>query len=605
MNDRTGSRSLRFMAIIVLSIGLAPMAISWSSAYLMQRDEAIQQNASDTDAQAWTAPDEIEIELKPGSDNGTLADLGKRIGASFTWNSSFSSTETEIADVKLPQGADVNADLAALRADSRVVAADVTHIYRIPASEMTAARPPSSSIKSPDENRGWKPDDPRYGEQWNFRMIHAESAWEVNRGKGVVVAVIDTGVAFDNTSRGKQARDFGQTKFVPGYDFVHHDSIPNDDQGHGTHVAGTIAESTNNGEGVAGLAFEASIMPLKVLNSYGSGSSRDIAEAIRWAADHGANVINMSLGSPYPDQLMSSACTYAASRGVTIVCAAGNSGKEGVGYPAAYPECIAISSVGPSGKLSYFSSFGKQVAIAAPGGDKQAGGEAGGILQNTLLEDDHGAMVDDYYSFQGTSMASPHAAAVAAMIVGSGVKSPKDVKAILQKSASKKTPAKQYGAGILDAGAAVRLAANSYHDGVARFWIVAALFAGCWLIGKARAGMREQNPYPFWATAALSFGLLFPDWIAGFAGFGSPLNIIGHSVIVPGALLMLGARNGERRLLGAMAFGMMLHVGWELLRGTSPFGPEISTLQLMPWVSANLIVGFGIVVAGLAARKEQ
>ena len=150
----------------------------------------------------------------------------------------------------------------------------------------------------------------------------------------------------------------------------------------------------------------------------------------------------MSLGSPFPSAIIHSACQYAYKKGVTIVCAAGNSGGEGVGYPAAFKECIAVSSVGPTGKLAPYSSYGPQVAIAAPGGDKTQG-EGGGILQNTVL-----AGVDDYFSFQGTSMASPHVAAAAALLVSEGIKDPAEVKAALQKAAQPKAPANQYGAGL-------------------------------------------------------------------------------------------------------------------------------------------------------------
>src|SRR5262249_20209933 len=149
-------------------------------------------------------------------------------------------------------------------------------------------------------------------------------------------------------------------------------------------VAGTIAESTNNNEGVAGIAFEATVMPLKVLTAQGSGRMSDIAAAIRYAADHGANIINMSLGAPWPDAITRNACKYAREKAVTIVCAAGNSGGEGVGYPAAYPDCIAVSALGPTGELAPYSSWGSQVAISAPGGDKSRGEDAG-ILQNTVL----------------------------------------------------------------------------------------------------------------------------------------------------------------------------------------------------------------------------
>jgi serine protease len=594
------------MAVLVLAAGALPMAFGWFEARNFAAP--VQENASvppsQTDPASFT-PNEIDVQLKPGADDATLAELSKEIGASFAWNSPVSRSETDVADVVVPAGTDEAADLAILRADPRVEAADIDHIYSEPAGEMDGAPSQAAVTPGAEDNSGWKPNDPLYSEQWNFKMVNAETAWDITRGKGAIVAVIDTGVAYKDTDKGKRAKDFEDTQFVDGYDFVTHDAMPNDDQGHGTHVAGTIAESTNNGEGVAGLAFEAKIMPLKVLSSTGSGSTRDIAEAIRWAADHGANVINMSLGGPYPDQVMGSACEYAHKKGVTIVCAAGNSFREGVGYPAAYKDCIAVSAVGPKGELSYYSSWGKQLAIAAPGGDKDIGGDAGGILQNTIFSHEVGGTpVDDYFSFQGTSMASPHVAAVAALIVSQGVKNPDDVKAVLQKSARKKGPANKYGAGILDAGAAAKLAANTYSDGVSRFWMVVALFAGCMLIGRSRARAHVANAYPFWGTAALSFGLLFPDWLTGFIGATSPYNLIGHSILIPGILLLMGAQKGERRLLGWMALGLTAHLGWEFMRGTSPFGPEVGSLQLLPWVVSNVCVGLGILVAGLSAPKD-
>ncbi|MBC7808069.1 MAG: S8 family serine peptidase, partial [Akkermansiaceae bacterium] len=158
---------------------------------------------------------------------------------------------------------------------------------------------------------GTRPNDPMYDQQWNFKMVGAEDAWKKTRGKGAVVAVIDTGVAAESTKKGKQCKDFNTTTFVKGYDFVNKDSDPFDDHGHGTHVAGTIAESTNNNEGVAGLAYESTIMPIKVLAANGSGYSSDIADAIRYAADNGANVINMSLGSNQPSSVIQKACQYA------------------------------------------------------------------------------------------------------------------------------------------------------------------------------------------------------------------------------------------------------------------------------------------------------
>ena len=601
MRETPGSAPLRWLAFCGLALASAPLGFAWWSASHPAPAAPLPEAAD-----AWTDATQLEAQMKPGADDAALADLSRRLGATVTWNSAVSSTETHVADVAVPPGADAQKLLNQLRADPRVETADRVHFMAEPGTEAQeiGVAQPDSVLAAEDPDRGrWKPNDPRYSEQWNFQMVKAEEAWEVTKGKGAVVAVIDTGVAYADTRRGKRGRDFTKTAFVPGYDFVNRNDTPNDDQGHGTHVAGTIAETTNNGEGVAGLAFEATIMPLKVLNANGGGRTTDIAEAIRWAADHGANVINMSLGGPLPDKLMASACEYAHDKGVTIVCAAGNSGREGVGYPAAYKDCIAVSAVGPKGDLSFYSSWGRQVALAAPGGDKQVGGDAGGILQNTVMPGDNGQVNDDYFAFQGTSMASPHVAAVAALVVSQGVTRPDDVKAVLVKSATGKGSADKYGAGILNAAAAVKLAAGTRDDGIARFWMVVCLFAfnlGIWNL------RRKKDPAvasPFWGTAALAFGLLFPDWLTGLLGQSSAFNLIGHSVLIPAALLVMGADGKqERRLLGLMTLGLTLHVGWEFLHNTMPFGPEIGFWQLVPWVGVNLIVAAGMLISALGAK---
>ncbi len=603
-NNRN-TAGLRRAGAIVLLLGALPILFSSFSA-TGPASNPLPQGVNEAD---WVIPGEISIQLKAGSGDAELSALSRLTGIALQWNSPLSRSGTEVADgvVTSGAGASISQILARLRSDPRVEAADVTHIYRVPQGEMqrAVAEAPPMPARSATGSK-WKPNDPRYGEQWNFQLIDAEGAWEQTHGKGTVVAVIDTGVAYKDTDQGKQSRDFGSTQFVPGYDFVHRNAVPYDDNGHGTHVAGTISESTDNGEGVAGLAFESKIMPLKVLTGYGSGSSRDIAEAIRWAADHGANVINMSLGSPFPDSLIGSACRYAYQKGVTIVCAAGNSGKEGVGYPAAFKECIAVSSVGPGGELSYFSSWGKQVAISAPGGDKNAGGESGGILQNTVLPDDNGALVDGYYAFQGTSMASPHVAAAAAMVYSRGIHRPEDVRAVLLKSARSKGPVKKYGAGILNVSDAVRLAGRSYGDAVSRFWMVAGLFLFAGLLGRAtKKSSYAPGGSPFWCAASVAFGLLFPDWVAGYAGAGSLWNLVGHSVLVPAALLTMGANGNERRLLGWMSAGLMAHFGWVIMRGTAPFSSTIGIAELLPWAASNFIVGFGLIVSALAAPRDS
>ena len=618
MQEKTGSRFLSGLTIAALAVAAAPLLWSgWQAGEtnapnvtLAARDWPA--TAPDGTPRPYVNPNEIAVQFKLGrASDGLLTNLAKRIGSPLAWDGPMGQAEG-VANLALPFGTDPNKILSELQSDPDVEAADVVHYYYTP-EELSATpeslAPQSETAPPADDTNRWKPNDPRYKEQWNFQMVKAEEAWETARGKGAIVAVIDTGVAYADTKKGKRARDFKETKFVPGYDFVNRDNTPNDDHGHGTHVSGTIAETTDNNEGVAGLAFDATIMPIKVLSASGGGSSADIAESIRWAADNGANVINMSLGGPIPDKLMRSACEYAKKKGVAIVCAAGNSGREGVGYPAAYPDCIAVSAVGPKGDLSFYSTWGREIAIAAPGGDSNVGGQAGTILQNTVLRDrDSGEMKDDYYGFQGTSMACPHVAAVSALIVSKGVKDPDDIKAILQKSAQKdkSKPVNKYGAGIVDAAGAAKLAANVYGDGVARFWLVAGLFAGCYGIGKMRRQSDRFAKYPFWATAALSFGLLFPDWLTGYLGMTAPANLVAHSVVIPvGLLFVLGSKDREeRRLLGWMALGLTAHLGWEFLRGTVPVAASVGTLALLPWVAMNTLAGVGVWINGLTAAKD-
>jgi serine protease len=322
------------------------------------------------------------------------------------------------------------------------------------------------------------PNDPYYRYQWNFDNpstggINMESAWDVQQGSsGVIVAVIDTGVAYENYGRSyKIAPDLVGTTFVPGYDFVNNDTHPNDDDGHGTHVTGTIAQRTNNNLGVAGIAFNVSIMPVKVLNSNGSGTYADIADGIYFAADNGAKVINMSLGGSSGSTTLKNALADAYNKGVTIVCAAGNEYQSGnaPSYPAAYNDyCIAVGATRFDETRSYYSNTGSYVDIAAPGGDtgvdQNGDGYGDGILQQTF-----GSRPTSfgYYFYQGTSMASPHVAGVAALLISNGVTGPDNVRKALQETAKDRgAPGwdPEYGWGIVDAYAALMYAVAPVHD---------------------------------------------------------------------------------------------------------------------------------------------
>lgn len=275
--------------------------------------------------------------------------------------------------------------------------------------------------------------DPYYSYQWNFPAVQAEAAWDTSTGTTAIVAVVDTGLAEGGTD--------GIGCVVSGYDIVNDDNDPADGDGHGTHVSGTVAQATNNSIGVAGLAYGACVMPVKVLDDSGSGSFADIAEGIRWAVDHGAHVINMSLGvnarfGITNDALVDPALDYAHSRGVTVVCASGNDGnRRNVSYPAIYPTTIAVGATDYNNNVTRYSNQGKGLDLVAPGGDTSVDangdGYVDGILQETRYNGNWG-----YYFFQGTSMASPHVAAAAAMLYASGsAVTPDEIYAALTGSA--------------------------------------------------------------------------------------------------------------------------------------------------------------------------
>jgi serine protease len=326
-------------------------------------------------------------------------------------------------------------------------------------------------VNKPRQPR-FTPNDPMYPLQWHFEAINVPESWMHTRGAGAIIAVIDTGVAYKDMRwkhvNAKAVPDLAGIEFVDGKTFVS-GGLPDglDDHAHGTHVTGTIAQATDNGVGVAGIAHRAKIMPLKVLGATGGGSVADISNAIRYAADHGAHVINMSLGGPLPSRVMAKAVEYAHDKGVTVVCAAGNSAQSKIGYPAAYDGSVAVAATDFEGKRSFYSNWGKQLDVSAPGGDtrsdKNKDGHPDGVLQNTIAIQDPSR--NDYLWFQGTSMASPHVAGVAGLIVSQGVTNPKEVERILKETAvhpNKKKWDEEYGAGIIDAEAAAIAARSSY-----------------------------------------------------------------------------------------------------------------------------------------------
>lgn len=539
---------------------------------------------------------------------------------------------------------DVDAVLAKIRGNSQVEVAEPLMAYQA----------------------SFVPNDPGYAKQWNLEQIHMPKAWERSKGKGVVVAVLDTGIAYEDYQGFRRVPDLAQTQFVPGYDFVADDDHPNDDHGHGTHVAGTIAQSTNNGEGVAGVAFEAKLMPVKVLDAGGGGTSAAIADAIRWAADHGAQVINMSLGGGGHSQVLANAVGYARKKGVVVVAAAGNAGRGVVEFPAAYPGAVAVAAVGPSGSRAPYSSWGKELDIAAPGGDKSLGIEAG-IIQNTIDPSDVSQSV--YASYQGTSMATPHVAGVAALLWAAGAKSPDQVEKAIFASAHPPQGTQgwtdQFGHGVIDAEAALKalkqvkadgdftpvfvpeisaaseadgpMHASAAHDVDAMlawptldfgpFAIAAALLA----LALLTLGRRERPGYlnallkpafalPLvvttlgvfavrWVLSPSDMGasivLPLPEWLQKIIfGRGSLANPLVYSAAVPIVLSLFAIKlEGMRPVVAGVALGFAGILGYTVWAKAPALAWLPFTFLAIPWLVVNALVC--VVIARALLRKAS
>jgi serine protease len=323
------------------------------------------------------------------------------------------------------------------------------------------------------------PNDPLFPGQWNLSLIQIPEAWAVSTGDGATVAVLDTGVAFEDYNDGRYSYrkppGFSRTKFAPGYDFVDNDDHPNDNlsqipgrPAHGTHAAAVIAETTNEGEGTASIAPGATIMPIRVLDWEGDGDVRHIAAGIRFAADHGAQVLVMSLAG-IDTGAVADAVKYAASKGVTMIAPSGNQGVAQVGYPATDPSVIGVGAVTADKTRAYYSNYGEGLDLVAPGGDVSTDltgdGQPDGIRQQTLLETLDGFC---YCQKEGTSSSAPHVAAVAALLVASGLATtPDQVRHALLSSALDLGPSGPdilFGAGLVQASGALTAATAAAAD---------------------------------------------------------------------------------------------------------------------------------------------
>ena len=335
------------------------------------------------------------------------------------------------------------------------------------AAFVTLAAPSSAAPAEP-------PNDPLFARQWNLPLIQVPDAWAVSRGTGATVAVLDTGVAYEDYDDGRHSfrklPGFSRTRFASGYDFVDGDPHPNDGLGeapdrpaHGTHTAAVIAETSGEGKGTASVAPGATIMPVRVLDWDGNGEVAGIAAGIRFAADNGAHVVVMSLAGTDTGPV-GEAVSYAAGKGVILVAPSGNQGAGEIRFPASHPAVLSVGAVAPDKTHAYYSNYGEGLDLVAPGGDVSKDltrdGEPDGIRQGTFVETLDGFC---YCQKEGTSSAAPHVGAAAALLVASGLATtPAQVREALVSSAldlGDPGPDPIFGAGLVQAADALAAAA--------------------------------------------------------------------------------------------------------------------------------------------------
>ncbi|HSC20961.1 MAG TPA: S8 family serine peptidase [Solirubrobacterales bacterium] len=391
--------------------------------------------------------------------------------------------------VSLSAGVAVRQAAAALRQNPRVAYAEPNYIATASALEPSPYDPSDSgaieALASAGEVGRW------VYKQWNFLApegtetaalplspggIDAPRAWrnliDAGRpgGTGIVVAVLDSGIAYRSFgSAYRRSPDFGPGQFVPGYDFVDHDRLPLDRNGHGTHVAGTIAEKTDNAFGLTGLAYGAKLMPVRVLDSQGRGNALAIARGIHFAVDHGADVINMSFNFPCGKRvtMVDEALHEAYLAGVVTVASGGNLGSEGcVSEPATGPRVIGVGGTTEGACLGAYSLAGGAIDLVAPGGGIPRSGcpsvSSRPIYQVTLRPGSTSEFAIPA-TYVGTSMAAAHVSGVAAMVLASRAVNPKleprlrvdmVTKRLRETARDLGLPALQQGAGLIDAGKA-------------------------------------------------------------------------------------------------------------------------------------------------------
>lgn len=464
--------------------------LSWALSWILAPTPEPRRGEAGQVAVADSEPGTVVFDLVDGASTALIEQLEAELGIDLEYSS------------------DVSADEALLRADVADRAAVIAAALGHPEVEVVEAEVRMQALGAPN--------DPLWEQQWNLRRIGVEAGWAAGAGSGVTVAVLDTGVS--------PVEDLAGTRMAGGRSFVPGVTSWEDDQGHGTHVAGTIAQATNNGLGVAGIAHAATLMPLKVLGAQGGGSADRIAAAVDFAVDEGADVLNLSLGGPH-SAVLHKAVQEAVRRGVVVVAAAGNTGRAGVGCPAHAEGVLGVSALGPDHERAPYSTFGPGVEIAAPGGDLRR--EGGGIVQDMWQPGGHA-----YRGLQGTSMASPHVAGAAAVLLGTGLDDRAAVDALLRsaRDAGPRGWDPHYGHGKLDLEAALVDAGGDHSRVNVLLAVMVALCLGL------LASLPSKEIFPLLVAAALFAGGLWLLGNLGLVRFGGSNVLFWPAAISPAAV---------------------------------------------------------------------
>jgi subtilisin family serine protease len=425
-------------------------------------------------------------------------------------------------EVAIEVGDDPRATAEALARRPGVATVDLD--YRLASIE-----PATESVVDGADLAATDPNDEYYWAQWNFPMVQLPDAWDVATGAGTVVAVIDSGIITTTLSS-----DLRCHSYVAEYDS--HDDVAGagsapDEHGHGTHVAGTVAQCTNNNEGMAGVAHGADLMPIKTVDGSGSIGTAALSRALRWAADHGADVANMSLSwgpecaAPCSFPVVADAITYAASADVVMVAATGNQASTDLGshFPSNHPDVIAVGAVDLHRDRAWYSNYGAGIDLVAPGGDlsvdDNADGVGDGIYQETITSacPPPATSPTDYCGMNGTSMASPHVAAAAAILRSHRPQATRNQvrTALLSSTADLGASGydNQYGHGLLQIDDALDVLANLPSDTTSPTWPGGA---GLSIVGRGNGSVSLD-----WPDAADDVGVTGYEVLVDGAGRGT------------------------------------------------------------------------------------